>query len=291
MSIKRIFVISTGSVRIHEEHIRRSWKPLLVWLLFGQRMSGPLPINVYVIEHDKGLVLFDTGQDIRSVTDSGYFPKGIIGYLYRKLATFNIQPEQTLTTLLQSNGHRPEDIRAVVMSHLHQDHIGGLAEIGSVPVYIAKDELATVKQKRAVIDGVMADHILLPNVAWKPIDFTANTDESLGLFTESHDMFGDGSLVLLRTPGHTPGSISLLIREEGRAPVICVGDLTYDVRLLEKSIVPGVGRSKQMRESVRAVLSLKQSHPNLIVAAAHDPAARGLVEEVWANQARERKRL
>ena len=60
--IRRISVLSTGSVRIRPEHGHRSWRPIPLWLLTSQRWTPPLPINVYVVEHERGLVLFDAGQ-------------------------------------------------------------------------------------------------------------------------------------------------------------------------------------------------------------------------------------
>ena len=67
----------------------------------------PRPINVYVIEHAKGLLLFGTGQDRASVTDYTYFPGGLAGYLYHRLARFDIGEHDTLTTQLAAFGPPP----------------------------------------------------------------------------------------------------------------------------------------------------------------------------------------
>jgi hypothetical protein len=73
-AVRSVSVISTGWVRIHPEHAYGSKKPLYWWLLTSRRWTPPRPVNVYVIEHARGLVLFDTGQDRASVTDKGHFP-------------------------------------------------------------------------------------------------------------------------------------------------------------------------------------------------------------------------
>ena len=86
----------------------------------------------------------------------------------------------------------------------------------------------------------MTRHIDLPGLRWRRITPEPAGDPGVAPFRSCHDLFGDGSLVLLPTPGHTPGSISLLIRP-GRPPLIMTGDLTYDARLLETGHVPGVG--------------------------------------------------
>ena len=76
-TVQAVSVISTGTVRIHPEHPYGTHKPLYWWLLTSQRWTPPRPINVYVIEHARGVILFDTGQDRASVTDGTYFPGGV----------------------------------------------------------------------------------------------------------------------------------------------------------------------------------------------------------------------
>src|SRR5262245_62773740 len=66
--VRAVSVVSTGTVRIHPEQLYGSRKPTYWWLLTSQRWSPPLAINVYVIEHARGLLVFDTGQDRSSVT-------------------------------------------------------------------------------------------------------------------------------------------------------------------------------------------------------------------------------
>jgi glyoxylase-like metal-dependent hydrolase (beta-lactamase superfamily II) len=82
-------------------------------------------------------------------------------------------------------------------------------------------------------------------------------------------------MLLLPTPGHTPGSLSLLVRRPGRPPLLLVGDLTYDVHRLEEERVPGVGERRMLRETTRQVNDLRRRHPGLAVLAAHDPGAAG----------------
>ena len=84
--IRRVSVVSTGRVQIHPDHLASTWQPTLWWLLASRRWTGPRPINAHVIEHRDGLVRFDAGQDRASVTDPGYFPGGMTGVLYGRLA-------------------------------------------------------------------------------------------------------------------------------------------------------------------------------------------------------------
>lgn len=129
--IRRVAVISTGHVIIRPDHEASTWRPTLWWLLTSRQWTEPRPINVYVIEHRDGLVVFDTGQDRASVTEPDYFPGGATGVLYRRLARFEIRPDQTLSAGLDGLGYSADDVGTAVVSHLHQDHIGGLGELGT----------------------------------------------------------------------------------------------------------------------------------------------------------------
>lgn len=262
--ISRVSILSTGSVEIRPEHVERTRAPLPWWLLTSRRWTLPRPINVFVIEHQKGLVLFDTGQDRASVMDEGYFPRGIAGFLYSRLARFSIGKEDTLEAQLRELGYDIADVRVVVISHLHQDHIGGLRELSHAQIIVGTGELAAARQNFAELNGYLRRHIFLPGLNWKTVD-------------DSLDVFEDGSLTVLPTPGHTPGSLSMLVHHSGLSPLLFVGDLTYDVTLLARERVPGVGSKAGLLSSTRRVAEYAVQYPGLVVLAAHDPAARRLL--------------
>jgi len=280
-AITKVSILSTGNVAIRPEHARGTGTPMIWWLLTSRRWTTQRPINVYVIEHRDGLVLFDTGQDRASVTDPHYFPRGIVGFFYRRLARFAIGEGDTLTAQLAALGYRASDVTMAVLSHIHQDHIGGIAELPNAEIVVSAIDWAEIDSLGALLNGVMADHVRLPGVRYRPVDIPsavdAEMDAAITPFTHALDLRGDGSLLLLPTPGHSPGSMSLLVRAEGLPPLLMVGDLTYDIDSLTGEHLPGVGEQKAMLASTRAVLGLRQRHPDLVVLAAHDPAASGLL--------------
>src|SRR5665811_391241 len=164
--ISTVSVVSTGTVRIRPQHVDSTGSPLIWWLLTSRRWTAPRPINVYVIEHEQGLVLFDTGQDRDSVTDPHYFPTGLTGHLYARLARFAIRPAETLTERLREIGYEPSQVRRVVLSHLHQDHIGGLAELGNEEILVSEREWAGLDKACAEVKGLLEQHIKLPGLRW-----------------------------------------------------------------------------------------------------------------------------
>jgi glyoxylase-like metal-dependent hydrolase (beta-lactamase superfamily II) len=79
--------------------------------------------------------------------------------------------------------------------------------------------------------------------------------------------------VLLPTPGHTPGSLSLLVRRAGRPPLLLVGDLSFGVEQLDREQLPGIGERAPLLATTRLVNQLRDRHPDLLVLPAHDPTA------------------
>ena len=273
--IRRVSVVSTGHVQIRPDHVSSTWRPTYWWLLTSRHWTAPRPINAYVIEHRDGLVLFDTGQDRASVTEADYFPGGFTKVLYDRLARFEIGPEETLSLGLTGLGYRVGDVHTAVVSHLHQDHIGGLGELGQADIVVSKTEWGTLSSPLPELRGLMSRHIDLPGLRWRQIELGPTDDPGLSPFDECHDLFGDGSLSLLPTPGHTPGSMSLLVRQSGLPPFMLVGDLTYDVHVFEDGHVPGVGSRRRLRESTTKIKRMRQRHGDLVILPAHDPGAAG----------------
>jgi N-acyl homoserine lactone hydrolase len=272
-AVKAVSVISTGTVQIRPEHPYGTRRPLYWWLLTSRRWTLPRPINVYVIEHARGLILFDTGQDRTSVTGGTYFPGGVTGYLYHRLARFDIGEDETLTAQLAALGYAPADVDSAIVSHLHQDHIGGVAELTGSELLVSAAEWAELARPAPKLRGFLRSHIQLPGLKWRQVSMEPADDPALAPFTESLDLMGDGSLVLLPTPGHTAGSVSLLIRRAARPPLLLAGDLTYGAEILQRGHLPGVGNRRQLAESSRKVLALAEQQPGLVVLPAHDPTA------------------
>ena len=200
-----IDVVSTGSVRIRPQHRRSTGVPQLSSLATSRRWTESLPINVYVIRHGRQVILFDAGQDRRSVTDDDYFPGGLAGVLYRRLARFDIRPDDTLVARLAQIGVQPADVTTVVLSHLHQDHIGGIAEFPNATLVVARDEWNAAMAPRSELAGFLREHIDQPGLAWERISFSALPDAELAPFDDGYALLGDPALTLLPPSRPHPG--------------------------------------------------------------------------------------
>jgi N-acyl homoserine lactone hydrolase len=271
--VREVATFSTGRVKIHPRHVHGSRLPSLAWILLSPTWGAWRPIHVFVIEHEDGLILFDSGQDRASVTDRDYYPSSpVMRLVYRRLARFEIAPTETVSAQLAALGYKAGDVRWVVLSHLHQDHIGGLRELTGARFVVSTTEWEAMTAPNAEMAGFLPRHTDLPGATWDKVTFEPTADSALAPFTSAHDLLGDGSLVLLPTPGHTAGSMSMLVR--GRdAPLLLVGDLTYDVNVMRRGLVPGVGTRAALRETSGRVLEFERRTGGLAILPAHDRAA------------------
>ncbi|MFN2344799.1 MAG: MBL fold metallo-hydrolase, partial [Dermatophilaceae bacterium] len=126
--IRAVRVISTGGGAAHPEHLYGTRKPTL-WWIFASRKWVTVPVNVYIIEHADGVVLFDTGADPAAANDPDYWPDPVTALFARHLFQWNIKPDDALAVQLKQAGYTPDQVAKAVLSHLHFDHAGGIGDI------------------------------------------------------------------------------------------------------------------------------------------------------------------
>ncbi len=163
-----------------------------------------LPVAAFLIEHPAGLCLFDSGQDARAA-EPGYLPRW---HPFLRLARFEVRRSDEIGAQLRARGVEPESVRWVVLSHLHTDHVGGVKDFAGAEIVVSKGEWERARGLAGQLRGYIPQH-------W-PQDVRPTlvelTGPPHGPFGASLDLAGDGTLVLVSTPGHTPGHLGLVAR-------------------------------------------------------------------------------
>lgn len=270
--IRGIHLLTLGHVRVRPKNVAGTGTPTLWWTFTSRTWTEPLPVHAVVVEHEAGTLLWDTGQ-VPASSDRAYFPGGIVGAVYRRQVDSTTAPDETLPAQLAAVGIAPESIALVALSHLHYDHAGNVASLPGIPVLVSEAEHALLREASPEMHGVLVAAARLDTVDWRPVTFEPADDPLLAAFGAAHDIYGDGSLVLLSTPGHSVGSMSLLVRRASGPPLLLVGDVTYDPELLAAGIVPDVGDRAVQVDTARRIAALREALPELGIIAAHDPRA------------------
>ena len=272
-AVKSVRVLSTGSAEQHAEHRYGSWLPKTMWALTS-RSWVHCPINVFLIEHRKGLVLFDAGLDPAIVSNPTYVSSPIGRFFLKRVFRLHVGPADTLAKKLQSLGYCGGDVSKVIVSHLHFDHVGCISDVPQADLLVSRDEWRQLSSPRAERDFILREHIEIPGARWRQVEFSRTSDPLLTAFGGCYDVMGDGSMILLPTPGHTVGSLSMLVRTDGLAPLLFVRDLTYDVGCLMRGQLPGIYANKaQLEVSFEKVRDLEARLTDLVILASHDPRA------------------
>lgn len=274
--IAALRVLNGGRAEQHAEHRYGSRMPQLWWVFFSRNWV-PMPLHFFLIEHRDGPILFDTGIDPAITSDRDYISQAIGRFLLPHIFRFHLTAADRIDRVLQRSGVAAGDIRTAVISHLHFDHTGGIAQIPQADLLVSEREWSILSDPHPEREWILREHLEIPAAKWKQITFTPTEDPLFNGFEGIHDVQGDGSMILLPTPGHTKGSMSMLIRQTGWDPILLVADLTYEACLLDRDIVPGVGEASVLRASFAKVRELKKRLPNLAIVASHDFAAPEIV--------------
>lgn len=216
----RIASFSTGAVRTKrgERGIRR-------YLPGGWRAST-LPVNVFVLWHPEGVCVFDAGQSALAA-EPGYFPRW---YPFFRLARFELGPEDEAGGQLERLGVGRDEVSWLVLSHLHTDHVGGVGGLTADEVVVSRTEWQRAQGWGGRLRGYVPQY-WPAGVTPRLVDFE---DGPVGPFGGSSSLTADGALVLVPTPGHTPGHMSLLATVDDRRYLLA-GDLSESARDLDES--------------------------------------------------------
>ena len=124
----KVHAIRTGLVQVREPQRQRRREGLaaVADMLLDSNWTEWLPVYAWVIDHDEGIIVVDTGETAR-VHEKGYHPSW--HPFYRRAVRFSVHPDEEIGPQLRAIGISPRDVREVILTHLHTDHAGGVAHL------------------------------------------------------------------------------------------------------------------------------------------------------------------
>lgn len=268
----KVHVIHTGTVIVNKNlpYTHQGASPYSWTGLFQPKSDLiEVPVSTYLIEHPKGLVLIDSGWSSVNRTHWGQIKNLSFQYPVNKC---RLPVGQAIDEQLSAMGIKPQDLSFVLMSHLHCDHADGLRLIKSAPEILTSAEELHASHKDRL-------HYLsneLKGIAIKPFQYQ---ESQLGPYHRSYDVFGDGLIQMVWTPGHSAGLSSTIIRSLQTDKFLLLGsDVGYSFKSFEQELVPSVHVNVEQAKASLARVKEVSEEPNcLMVVANHDPE---IVEQV-----------
>lgn len=207
---------ATGTVRLHGLGSPIVEAPKATLILGGEgEVEVALPC--YLVEHERGAVLIDTGLDPAAADDA----TALYGEELGPLIAAGFEREHAVDAQLSKHGLDPADIETVVITHLHFDHTGAMrlfpnaqfiGGVGEVEYAFWPDPASLGAGYYRLEDfGFLRDN---PARWWE-------------VGPSDHDLFGDGSVVLFHLSGHTPGQLAVLVRTADRGNILLASDVVH----------------------------------------------------------------
>lgn len=164
--------------------------------VFGMRgLLVPIVFSCYLVRHGNDVLVWDTGHAMTAPM---------------------VAPKVSVVDQLAQLGVKPEQVRFVGISHYHPDHTGQVASLPQATLLIGKGDWDVLSSPQAP-----------PNAPTAPFRHWLGGGGKVEPLVQDKDVFGDGTVWVLATPGHTPGHRSLLVRLAQTGPVLITGDLAH----------------------------------------------------------------
>ena len=229
---ERLYRLDCGHSLANDESV---WTP-------GENLGRDIEFSstCWLIKHGSEWLLWDTGVPETALND----PKG--WSTLPKLIVYHL--DKSLTGQLAEIGLKPGDIGRVAISHTHGDHIGNMALFPDSTVVMQRAEHSWIHSPDGPNDNVNQLMALARQLLGKP--------KKLQLIDGDTDVFGDGSVTLLSTPGHTPGHQSLLVHLKASGFIVLSGDVVHSQENFQKNIVPSLNTNKA--ESIASMTKVRQ---------------------------------
>ena len=217
-----------------------------------------IPVPYFLIEHEKGYVLFDSGHNQSTVNDIKTLPQPILD----AVCPGELEGGFVLDALKRA-GVKPEDIMYHICSHLHFDHAGGIGLFPNATYVVQRQELHYAYVPDPFMKILYLREDFDKDVNWLFLD---------GYNDNRYDLFGDGKIIIYYTPGHTPGHQSLLVNLEKNGPVFLTVDSCYTLENLDGLLLSSLNANAQAAiNSLQTIKDLQKRGVKIITG--HDPDA------------------
>src|SRR6202043_4153823 len=217
----RLYVFSSGWLTLDKSGLQT-----------GATGKITVPVAFFLIKHPKGNVLFDSGNNDKSITDATYG-----GRLATAVAPGRT-PHVAIDAQLDKIGVKPAPINYVVLGHMHLDHAGNVGKFPSATIVYQRDEIVNAFWPKPGYGYfyITGDFAMLRN----DVGQNQVSQQKVIELNGDLDLFGDGSVYIHRAVSHTPGSQLVVVRLPKTGPVVLTSDVCLLMENLQKDILPSV---------------------------------------------------
>jgi glyoxylase-like metal-dependent hydrolase (beta-lactamase superfamily II) len=216
-----------------------------------------VPVSFYVYKHPKGNVMFDTGNNDKTIADAA----GWWGPLAKGFG-LKMTKDDAIPAQLAKIGMKTSDIKYVVVGHLHLDHGGNIGQFPNATLIVQDLE----------VQAAVSPDIGF-SVYYIPGDFADMKNQNVLKLNGDMDLFGDGSFRIFNAPGHTKGSQFAVARLPKTGSVIMTSDVVYLKENLDKNLIPGIPGVSNPIDAYKAYQRIRhiRDTENAKILYGHDP--------------------
>jgi len=231
--------------------------------------AATVPVPSFLIRHPSaGAILVDTGLHPSIATDG----KENFGALGARVGKPDLEAGEDVPAQLRKKGLDPGEIPIVVMTHMHLDHSSAISEFPNSTFVVSETEWRSAATgPRPMLNGYRRPHFDYA-FDYRTVDFDRGGIDSYATFGRTFDLFGDGSIRLAYTPGHSAGHMSVIARL-AKHDFVIGGDATYTQAQLDGSapLAPRPFDAHNYRRSLQELKLFRREYPDAIVTPGHDP--------------------
>ena len=247
-----------------------SFKTLrLARAITSSKAAESVPVPAFLIRHPSaGAILVDTGLH-PSIASGG---KENFGGLANRFGRPSLEPGEDVPSQLRAKGIEPRQVATVVMTHLHLDHSSAISEFPDSTIVVSAAEWQDAAHgSKPTLNGYRRAHFDLA-FEYRTVDFDGEEIGSYATFGRTFDLFGDGSVRLAFTPGHSAGHCSVICRLAG-ADFVIGGDAVYMAGQLEgtEPLPPRPYDAHMLRRSLQELRLFHAQFPAAMITPGHDP--------------------